>query len=314
MTRVLLPTGESASLTTSQPSLPTWQQGWPHGDPSVAVLAVVRVEDNQGRLDQRREQARVAWAPLATEPDKVLPVLEGFARQAAIERRSVRLAELARFLDSSGIVRIFPGWRIDIDPDAYVAALDQELERIDVAKLPPLDQIVMDGHAQEMDLQALPRLAVVSGGHGTGKSRLSIELAKTWIRAGRPGLHTRLAAWATGLVDMLLGELSVSVGRRVSQSELIGYLGSPASFLVLDSFDEIPLAQRDEALRQIDQLARQQPTAPDRRDHAPNYAKPEWSVGTAAVEAAHPRANQQRHRQCLLGSSPRASRHSRPAP
>jgi len=92
-------------------------------------------------------------------------------------------------------------------------------------------------------------------------------------------------------VDMLLGETLESRSvrlRRVSQSELIGYLGSPASFPGPGFVRrDTPRSARRGAPadRPIGSAA---PTAPDRRDHAPNYAKPEWSVGTAAVEAAHP--------------------------
>jgi hypothetical protein len=224
----------------------------------MRVLAHVKVEDNQGTLTQRRAQLRNTLTGLVADVSKGALALESCARDATVARDRIFPAHVRRALEDGGARPQVATWAIRVDRAQYAETIEREATSLDVAQLPAFSAgLALSGAAINAD--DLPARVVIVGTHGAGKSRLASELSTRWLRNGRNGLLVRLNRWATDFDAMLETEVAVAAGSRRHAGALREYLKSSQSFLVIDSLDEVPHADRDRAIRQMVEFARQEP-------------------------------------------------------
>jgi hypothetical protein len=145
-----------------------------------------------------------------------------------------------------------------VDRRAYAKTLLDESRSLDVARLPSLAPRLDGPEERATDLGRLHGRVVLEGGHGSGKSRLAIQIAAERLEAGQRGLHIRLSGWTTSLEELARAAFAAAAAQPRDASQFEAYL-SRGSFLVLDSVDEVPHAQRDRVGEQIRQFSAAHP-------------------------------------------------------
>lgn len=226
--------------------------------PLLELLAVVRIEDNQGRIDQRRANLATRLHGLVTYTSLGAKALEDLARETSIRRDKLRRTDVEKALTDGQAEPLKSAWALHVDLETYADRLDQSARILDVSNLPDFDRVVKSG-AVVVDYASVSEPIVIVAGHGAGKTRLSLSLAATWLRSGRHGLHVMLGGWATDLGDLIRAELAAAAQRTAGEHDLSAFLNAPESFVLFDSLDEVPVGGRGAAIREMQQFARTNP-------------------------------------------------------
>jgi hypothetical protein len=224
----------------------------------LGLLAVIRIEDNQGRIDQRRANLATRLHGLVTHPGLGAKALEDLAREASIRRDKLRRIDVEEALTDGQAEPLKSAWALHVDLETYAGRLDETARILDASNLPDFDRVVKSG-AVVVDVASIPGPIVIVAGHGAGKTRLSLRLAATWLRSGRHGLHVMLGGWATDLADLIRAELAAAAQRAADDDDLSTFLSPPGSFVLLDSLDEVSTGGRGAAIREVQQFARMHP-------------------------------------------------------
>lgn len=219
-----------------------------------SILACVTVLDTSGTTDQLRTRGAERLRPLADDPIRAFQTLECLARNAAISRRVLTrgIVETALSRDGSGLRHT--ALSLSIDAQAYAEKIEQDLNAVDVAKLPRLEPSFYSSPETQHQLLAVKGRLLLVGGHGSGKSRVATELAIKSLHDGFRCLHVRLARWATTLRNLLIAELSVAATRQASCNDFTNQFRY-AGVLLLDGLDEVPYPDRLRAEREIIEFA-----------------------------------------------------------
>ncbi len=225
---------------------------------TIVLLATVVVQDNQGSLDQRRDQLNSALNGLVKDVARGATALEDLARDCGMRRDKIRRSDVRHALAEAEAGPLTGAWAAHVDLESYAAQLDERERLLDPAALPELGRtLALGGSLTEIETVTRPTL--LTGGHGAGKTHMSLRIAIGHLTKGRPGLHVMLGAWATGLDDLIHGELAFAAGRPVTDSDVSLFLANEGSFLILDSLDEVAPELRQSAVREVHQLARSHP-------------------------------------------------------
>ena len=222
------------------------------------VFVCVRVLDSSGRITDLRNRCVERLRDFTDHPDRALQTLERMARDAAIQRGIIRQlqVETALLEDGAGPHRHLLA--VEIDADAYTEILLHESAASDTARLSPLESQLDSPGGTVLTPETVTGRMLLEGGHGSGKSHIATALAVNSIGRGRPSLHVRLLKWATGLLDLLVAELSRAATRQASLGD-IDNLFRRQGLLVLDGLDEIATDQQLIAENEILQFADTRP-------------------------------------------------------
>lgn len=145
-----------------------------------------------------------------------------------------------------------------VDLKRYAKSLREDSRTLDVAHLPQL-QPSYGPDTSPPDWANLDGRLVLTGGHGSGKSRIAVQVAAERLQMGHHGLHVRLSSWIDSLDSLLLATLSAAAGTHLDAAALKDYLSRRDSFLVFDSLDEAPLRHRELVATQVDQFGQAHP-------------------------------------------------------
>jgi len=223
------------------------------------LASAITVEDNQGLLTQRREGAATSLALLVSDGREAEWALERLARTRAIERRAIRRSDVEETLAEAGLQIHFGHWAFAIDHDAYASQLRALMSDLDAAGLPELQIRLEDQSGNARTMASLPARSLLVGGHGHGKSRRTLQEARTQLEQGSGALHVRLGNWATSLSDLIQSELAVAAGRTASGADLDAALADPSLTIFFDGLDEVGTGDRDTAERELLQFGRTYP-------------------------------------------------------
>ena len=219
-----------------------------------AVLACVTVLDTSGTTEQLRKRGAERLRLLVDHPTRAFQTLERLAGHAAIRRGVLTRGDVETALSQDGSGLRHAALSFAIDAKAYAETIQQEANAINVAKLPSLEPHFRSGSETPLQLDKVTGKALLVGGHGAGKSRITADLAVRSIQSGRQCLHVRLARWATTLCNLLVAELARATTRHATLADF-GNLFVKAGVLVLDGLDEVPFGQRLNAEREIIEFA-----------------------------------------------------------
>lgn len=171
------------------------------------------------------------------------------------------LMPLGLTLSARGLIGLLPRSIVRglyVDRRRYARALLDESRRLDVARLPPLDLMLEGPVAGAVDSTRLRGRVVLEGGHGSGKSYLAIKVAAERLESGQRGLYIRLSGWTTTLRELIGRTLDAAAGQPLDASAFEAYF-SGSSFVILDSVDEVPYADRPLIGEQITQFSAAHP-------------------------------------------------------
>ena len=219
-----------------------------------AILACVKVLDVSGTTDQLRTRGAQRLRPLVDDPARAFQTLERLACNAAIRRGVLTRGDVEAALSQDGSGLRLTALSLMIDAQAYAEKIQQESNAVDVAKLPRLEPSFRSSSETQHQLHVVEGRLVLVGSHGSGKSRLAVELAVKSIQNGRRCLHVRLARWATTLRNLLIAELSVAAAQHASFDDFTNQFRH-AGLLVFDGLDEVPFQERLNAEREIIEFA-----------------------------------------------------------
>ena len=222
------------------------------------VFVCVRVLDSSATITELRNRCVERLRDFTDHPNRALQTLERMARNAAIQRGIIRQHHVETALLEDGASPHRHLLAVEIDAEAYTGILLQESAASDAARLSPLESQLDSPEGTVVTPKTVTGRMLLEGGHGSGKSHIATALAVNSLGRGRPSLHVRLLKWATGLLDLLVAELSRAATHQASLGD-INNLFRRQGLLVLDGLDEIATGQQLIAENEILQFADTRP-------------------------------------------------------
>jgi hypothetical protein len=159
---------------------------------ALSLFASINVRDNIGDPSHLSSQLEQRLEGLVGDPAVAVDPVLRLVRTSAIARRRISRLTLRQTLLDAGIALISSRWAAIPDRQAYADEVETRLRRLDIAQLPELDRRVAGGgfaDGEPLNLAAMPRRTVLIGAHGSGKSRIAADMARSWLEQGREGLH-----------------------------------------------------------------------------------------------------------------------------